>query len=117
MAKTYDIVLNTICNLSIYTSCIDHPDLIVSNSLWTIPLVLKGLPLIFQPVYDKDIGGPKHKIPWIEYNDTVMADSQLIINFLNEKFGVDLNKHLSSEERATAWAIQKWLEEYTYWYA
>lgn len=69
----------------------------------------------YEPSYDKDIGGPKHKIPWIEYNGVVMADSQLIMNFLNKEFNVDLNKHLSPRERATAWAIQKWLEEFTYW--
>ena len=45
-----------------------------------------------------------------------MADSQLIINFLNKEYNVDLNKHLSPKEKATAWAIQKWLEEFTYWY-
>ena len=62
------------------------------------------------------MGGPQGKIPWIEYNDTVMSDSQHIINFLNKEFNIDLNKHLTPPERAKAWAIQKWLEEFTYWY-
>ena len=59
--------------------------------------------------------GPKGKVPWIEYNGIEMGDSQLIIEFLNKEFNVDLNKHLTAKERATAWAIQKWLEEFTYW--
>ena len=72
--------------------------------------------LSFQPCYDRDMsGGPKHKIPWIEYNDVVMGDSQLIINYLNKAFSIDLNQHLTPKEKATAWAIQKWLEEFTYW--
>ena len=70
----------------------------------------------FQPCYDETVGGPRKKIPWIEYNGTVMSDSQHIIDYLNKKFNRDLNKHLSPKERATAWAIQKWLEESTYWY-
>ena len=70
----------------------------------------------FQPSYDTAMSGPRAKIPWIEYNDIVMSDSQHIIDFLNKKFNIELNKHLSPKERATAWAVQKWLEEFTYWY-
>lgn len=60
-------------------------------------------------------GGPKNKTPWIEYNGVTMGDSQLIMQYFNKTFNVDMNSHLSKEERAIAWAIQKWLEEYTYW--
>lgn len=59
--------------------------------------------------------GPKGKIPWIEYNGVTMGDSQLIIEYLEKEFKVSLNSHLTPEERALAWAIQKWLEEWTYW--
>ena len=58
---------------------------------------------------------PKDKVPWIEYNGTAMGDSQLIIDYLNKEFKVNLNKGLDPYQRATAWAIQKWLEEFTYW--
>lgn len=61
------------------------------------------------------IYGPKKKFPWVEYNGVTMGDSQLIINYLNKEFNIDFNKHLSPTDRATAWAIQKWLEEFTYW--
>ena len=44
-----------------------------------------------------------------------MGDSQFIINYLNKEFNVDLNKHITPHEGAMAWAIQKWLEEFTYW--
>ncbi|XP_060585323.1 failed axon connections homolog [Ruditapes philippinarum] len=60
-------------------------------------------------------GGPKNKTPWIEYNGITMGDSQLIIEYFNKEFNFDMNSHLSKQERAVAWAIQKWLEEYTYW--
>ena len=62
------------------------------------------------------VQGPKNKVPWIEYNGTAMGDSQLIINFLNQTFNKNLNKSLSTQQRALAWAIQKWIEEFIYWY-
>ena len=71
---------------------------------------------MLQSSYDNAIAGPRHKIPWIEYNGQIMSDSQLIINYLNKEFNVSLNSHLTPRENATAWAIQKWLEEFTYWY-
>ncbi|XP_052763873.1 failed axon connections homolog [Mya arenaria] len=58
---------------------------------------------------------PKEKVPWIEYNGVTMGDSQLIIQYLEEEFKVNLNAHLASKERAIAWAVQKWIEEFTYW--
>ncbi|WAR17889.1 FAXC-like protein [Mya arenaria] len=61
---------------------------------------------------------PKEKVPWIEYNGVTMGDSQLIIQYLEEEFKVNLNAHLASKERAIAWAVQKWIEElnvYTRW--
>lgn len=61
------------------------------------------------------MASPKGKIPWIEYNGTSMGDSQFIIQFLEKEFNLDLNSHLTKQERAVAWAIQKWLEEFTYW--
>ncbi|XP_060608557.1 failed axon connections homolog isoform X1 [Ruditapes philippinarum] len=59
--------------------------------------------------------GPKGKSPWIEYNGDVMADSQLIMSFLSDKLEIDLDKTLSKEQRATARAFQKMVDEYTYW--
>ena len=51
----------------------------------------------------------------MEYNGEAVADSQFCIDFLNKKLGIDLNKHLSSEERAVARAFQKMTEEDIYW--
>ena len=69
-----------------------------------------------QYVGDKKTG-PKDKIPWVEFNGLTMADSQLIMVYLNKELGVDLNSSLSPEQRALAWGLQKWLEEFTYWYS
>ncbi|KAL3889900.1 hypothetical protein ACJMK2_002220 [Sinanodonta woodiana] len=59
--------------------------------------------------------GPKGKAPWIEYNGETICDSSFIIEYLNKKFGMDLNRHLNTAERATARAVQKMVEENTYW--
>lgn len=59
--------------------------------------------------------GPKQKVPWIEYNDVTLGDSQMIIEFLNKELNVDMDAHLSKQEKALAWAIQKWIEEFMYW--
>ena len=57
----------------------------------------------------------KGKFPWISYNGEAVADSQLSIEFLNAKFGVDLNKDLTAEEKATAHAFRIMLDEHLYW--
>ena len=58
---------------------------------------------------------PKGKTPYIMLNGEKMADSQLCIEFLNKKFNVDLDKTLSSEERAVSRAFRKMIEESFYW--
>lgn len=56
--------------------------------------------------------GPKGKSPWIEYGDVRMGDSTLIIEFLQQRFGVDLDKHLDAGQRALTIVIQRMLEEH-----
>lgn len=69
----------------------------------------------FQTVHDS-IRGSKGKIPWIEYNDVTIPDSQLIIEYLNKLRDVDLNRHLTEEQQAVAVAFQRMVDEHTYWY-
>ncbi|KAL5013138.1 hypothetical protein ScPMuIL_007408 [Solemya velum] len=59
--------------------------------------------------------GPKGKFPWMEYNGEVVADSEFCIRFLNDKLGVDLNKHLTSEQKATTRILQRMIDEHFYW--
>ena len=58
----------------------------------------------------------KGKMPWIEYGGQKIADSNFCVRFLNKEFNVDLDEHLSAEEKATAHCIQTMLEENTYWW-
>ncbi|XP_041360539.1 failed axon connections homolog isoform X2 [Gigantopelta aegis] len=55
----------------------------------------------------------KGKTPWIQYNDDDVADSAFCVDYLNDKFGVDLNANLNCQERAVARAFEKMVEEGT----
>ncbi|MEJ2574788.1 MAG: glutathione S-transferase family protein [Gammaproteobacteria bacterium] len=56
--------------------------------------------------------GPKGKSPWIEYGSVRMGDSTLIIEHLQERFGIDLDAHLDARQRALAICVQRMLEEH-----
>ena len=56
--------------------------------------------------------GPKGKSPWIEHGDVRMGDSGLIIEYLQQRFGVDLDAHLNAGQRALGMAVQRMLEDH-----
>jgi glutathione S-transferase len=58
---------------------------------------------------------PKGKIPFIEYKGKYIGDSTLIIEMLKEKEGIDLDKSLTTTERAISLAFRRMLKENTYW--
>lgn len=58
---------------------------------------------------------PKNKLPFINDNGTVVADSFFIIKYLKEKH-VDLDANLSEEQKAQAHILQRALDEDFYWY-
>jgi len=58
---------------------------------------------------------PKGKLPWIDDEGTAVADSGLIIAYLNGKYGDPLDGGLTPLQRAQALAIARLLEEHLYW--
>jgi glutathione S-transferase len=60
---------------------------------------------------------PKGKLPYINDEGERIADSTFIRFHLERKYNVDLDRGLSAEERATAWAFEKMLEDHLYWIA
>ena len=54
-------------------------------------------------------------MPWIEYNHEKVSGTEFIIDFLEEKLGVNLNKNLGPHERAISRAVTKMVEEHFYW--
>lgn len=57
---------------------------------------------------------PKGKVPYIEDDGEVVADSTLIRHHIERKYKVDLDAGLTPEQRAAAWSIEKMAEEHLY---
>jgi glutathione S-transferase len=58
---------------------------------------------------------PKGKLPFIDDNGTIVADSTLIRLHLEQKYGIDFDRGLSPRDRGVAWATEKMLEDHLYW--
>lgn len=74
-------------------------------------LRMAGLPFDFVTANDPG-KGPKGKSPWIEFEGERMGDSSLIIEYLEDRFGIDLDAHLDARQRALALSVQRMLEEH-----
>lgn len=59
--------------------------------------------------------GRKGKLPWIEYKGEKKADSNLVIDYLNNKFEVNMDSDFTGEQLALGRAARIMLEENTYW--
>jgi len=85
------------------------------------PFVMKGemlLKLAGLPYQTNTRGftrAPKGKLPYIDDNGTLVADSTLIRLYLEQKYAIDFDKHLSEHDRGVAWAVDKMLEDHLYW--
>ncbi|XP_010900348.1 failed axon connections homolog isoform X1 [Esox lucius] len=75
---------------------------------------LRMVDLPYQNYFDGKLS-PQGKMPWIEYNKQQVSGSEFIIDFLEEKLGVNLNKNLSPQDRAVSRAVTKMVEEHFYW--
>ncbi|EHL31588.1 glutathione S-transferase family protein [Legionella drancourtii] len=58
---------------------------------------------------------PKGKLPCISDEGKKIADSGLIIEYLQQKYGDTLDSHLTQEQKASALALRRMLEEHLYW--
>ncbi|XP_015212077.2 failed axon connections homolog isoform X2 [Lepisosteus oculatus] len=75
---------------------------------------LRMVDLPYQNYFDGKLS-PQGKMPWIEYNHEKVSGTEFIIDFLEEKLGVNLNKNLNPHERAVSRAVTKMVEEHLYW--
>jgi glutathione S-transferase len=57
---------------------------------------------------------PRGKVPYIEDDGEIIADSALIRRHIERKYRVDLDAGLTPEQRAVAWSIGKMAEEHLY---
>lgn len=58
---------------------------------------------------------PLGKLPVIKDGSDTVPDSSLIIQHLEQKYSINLDAHLSDEERAVSHAFQRMMEERLYW--
>ena len=69
--------------------------------------------------YRCDTGGfgkaPKGKLPYIDDDGTIVADSTFIRFHLESRHGIDFDNGLSAAEKGAAWACEKLAEDHLYW--
>jgi glutathione S-transferase len=69
--------------------------------------------------YATDGGGyaraPKGKLPYIDDNGVIVADSTFIRFHLEDAHGVDFDDGLTDEQKAIGWCAEKMCEEHLYW--
>jgi glutathione S-transferase len=77
-----------------------------------VQLKMAGLP------YRWERGGPqaspKGKIPFIDDDGVVIADSTFIRHHIETVHGIDLDRGLGAEQKALAWAVERMLEDHLY---
>jgi glutathione S-transferase len=78
-------------------------------------MLLKLAKLEYQTSNKGFMRAPKGKLPYIDDNGTIVADSTLIRLYLEQKHGIDFDRALSARERGIAWAVEKMLEDHLYW--
>jgi glutathione S-transferase len=85
------------------------------------PFVMKAMMLLKLANLDfrEERGGfrraPKGKLPYIDDDGTIVADSTLIRLHLEAKYRLDLDAGLDPTQRAAAWAVEKMCEDHLYW--
>lgn len=58
---------------------------------------------------------PKGKLPYIDDDGEIVADSTFIRWHIEKKYGIDFDRGLEPEQRAIAWAFGKMAEDHLYW--
>ena len=58
---------------------------------------------------------PKGKQPYLVDDGKMIADSTFIRWHLEQAHGIDFDRGLTLAQKATGWAIEKMLEDHTYW--
>ena len=69
--------------------------------------------------YRRELNGlpdaPKGRLPYINDNGTVVADSTFIRSYLEKKYAVDLDAGFDESQRSFAWTVERFVEDHIYW--
>lgn len=80
-----------------------------------VELLLKWADLPYQTTRKGFMKAPKGKLPYIVDQGQTIADSTFIRWHIEKTRGIDFDAGLNETERATAWAVEKLLEDHLYW--
>ena len=58
---------------------------------------------------------PKGKLPYIEHEGRIIADSNIIIDYLKDHFGDPLDSLLKESQQATSHMVKRMMEEHLWW--
>ena len=59
--------------------------------------------------------GPKGQVPFIDADGVRLGDSTFIRGWVERTCGIDFDEGLSPEQRATAWAVERMMENHFSW--
>jgi glutathione S-transferase len=85
------------------------------------PFIMKAMTLLklagldYRENREGLLRAPKGKLPYLDDDGTVVADSTFIRWHLEKTRGIDFDAHLTPEQRAIGWAVEKMCEEHLYW--
>lgn len=78
-----------------------------------VHLKMMGLP--FTKQFEGYANAPKGKLPYIDDAGTVVADSAFIRLYLEKHYDRDLDAGFDKNQRASAWAVERLVEDQLYW--
>jgi glutathione S-transferase len=76
-------------------------------------LKIAGLDYKTQPA--APFKAPKGKLPYIDDDGIIVADTTFIRFHIEKKYGFDFDAGLTPEQKATGWALEKLCEDHLYW--
>ncbi len=93
------------------------PDISPFVSKTDLYLRLAGIPFKLETLHQGDLTRtPKGKLPVIDDDGTIVADSVLIEMYLKEKYGDRLDARLSKAEKAVSVAFARMIDDSFYWF-
>lgn len=78
-------------------------------------MLLKLSGLDYRKAHGSLKSAPKGKLPYLDDDGEIIADSTFIRWHIEQKYGIDFDQHLSARDKGIAWAIEKLLEDNLYW--
>jgi glutathione S-transferase len=76
---------------------------------------LKMAGLKYEKVKGRREDSPKGQVPFIDAEGARIADSTFIRAYLERTYGIDFDEGLDATQRATAWAIERMMENHFSW--